>query len=835
VGKTFAMLNEGWRRSQRGTDVVVGFVETHGRAGTAAQQRDLEIVARRRLEYRGQSFEEMDVDAVLSRRPAVALVDELAHSNVPGSRNAKRWQDVEELLDAGIDVVSTVNIQHLESLNDVVEEITGVTQRETVPDAVVRAADQVELVDMTPEALRRRMAHGSIYPPERVDTALANYFRPGNLGALRELALLWVADKVDESLHDYRHRHGIAQPWETRERIVVALTGAPGGDDLIRRAARMANRAHAELLGVHIRRDDGLVGPTSDPLSHQRQLLKDLGGTYRELGGPAVATALVQVARAENATQLVLGASQHSRWSELVRGSVVNTVLREAGGTLDVLVVSPDIEKHNPAHGSAVRYPRLSRLSRRRTISGLSVAVVGLPLLTAALAGFRDRLNLTSEALLYLLVVVASAAVGGVWAATVAAVGGSVLLNWYFTPPIHTWTIGDPQNVLALLAFVVVAGVVSGLVDLAARRSTDAHHARAKARELAQVAGSLLREEDPLPELVDRLQSTFGLEGVSVLTSGPDGWRLDAAAGAHPPTAPDGDTLTLPLAADSCLAVLSDHLLAEDRQVLNAFAAQLSLALQSRLLRSEAAGAAALAKTNELRTALLAAVSHDLRTPLAAIKASASSLLSPDVSWDPDAVRTLLETIDTEADRLNSLVGNLLDMSRIQTGAFVVKCEPVALEEVVASALVGIGAPGVKVSVDVAETLPPVVADHALLERAVANLVDNAVRHSREGGEVRVEAGAVAGRVDLRVVDNGPGIPQADRARVFQPFQRLNDGVAGVGVGLGLAVAKGFVEAIGGELSVDDTPGGGCTMVVSLQAEPAGAPGAVSAPEPGGP
>src|SRR4051812_46022861 len=324
VGKTYAMLNEGFRRRERGTDVVVGFVEAHGRANTASQVRELEVVPRRVLEYRGTSFEEMDLDAVLARKPKVALVDELAHSNVPGSRHEKRWQDVEVLLEAGIDVISTVNIQHLESMNDVVEAITGIEQRETIPDEVVRRADQVELVDQTPEALRRRMAHGNIYQPEKVDAALANYFRVGNLGALRELALMWTADRVDEALEEYRQAHGIVGTWETRERVVVAITGAPGGDDVIRRAARMAMRTRGDLIGVHVRPADGLAGPSTERLADLRRLLTELGGEYREVSGGDVAEALVGFARAENATQLVLGASQRSRVSELMRGSIIN-------------------------------------------------------------------------------------------------------------------------------------------------------------------------------------------------------------------------------------------------------------------------------------------------------------------------------------------------------------------------------------------------------------------------------------------------------------------------------------------------------------------------------
>jgi len=321
VGKTYAMLDEGRRRTARGTDVVVGLAETHGRQHTAELLEGMEIIPRREISYRGTSFTEMDLDAVLARRPAVALVDELAHTNVPGSRNEKRWQDIELLLASGIDVISTVNIQHLESLNDVVEKITGVPQRERVPDAVVRAADQVELVDMAPEALRRRMAHGNVYAAEKMDAALRNYFRIGNLTALRELALLWTADKVDEALQFYREEHNIEETWETRERVVVALTGGPEGETLIRRAARVAARsAGGDLLAVHVTRSDGLTGANPANLATQRQLVETLGGTYHQIVGDDVPDALLEFARAENATQLILGGSRRSRLAAVLTG-----------------------------------------------------------------------------------------------------------------------------------------------------------------------------------------------------------------------------------------------------------------------------------------------------------------------------------------------------------------------------------------------------------------------------------------------------------------------------------------------------------------------------------
>jgi two-component system, OmpR family, sensor histidine kinase KdpD len=819
VGKTFAMLNEGTRRASRGTDVVVGFVETHGRPKTQAQIGDLEVVPRHTVTYRGAQFEEMDVDAVIARAPAVALVDELAHTNVPGSRNGKRWEDVEELLAAGIDVISTVNVQHLESMNDVVEEITGIKQRETIPDAVVRAADQIEIVDMTPQALRRRMAHGNIYPPERVDASLANYFREGNLGALRELALMWVADRVDEALAVYRETHGIARPWETRERVVVAITGAPGGDDVIRRAARMAARTRGELLGVHVRPADGLRGPSGEALGVQRTLLQELGGEYHELASADPATTLAHFAQSENATQIVLGASRQSRWTHLLRGSVINNVIR-ASNSIDVHVISSEADGLRidaEAAETGRRRPLGVAVSPRRRMLAWIIAVVVPPLLTLVLANLRDTLTLPSDLLMFLLVVVVVAALGGFVPAFVCAITGFLLTNWYFTPPYYEFTISEGENLVALVIFLVVAGVVSLLVATASRRTAEASRARAEAETLAALSGTLSASEDPLPQLANQLRLAFEAESVAVLgqTGDGDDWQVLASVGDVALERPDDADVIVPLQGDEVLLLKGETLGDDDREVLRAFAGQVAIAVQQRELRADADRAAGLAEANELRTALLAAVSHDLRTPLSSIKASVSSLLQRDVDFTPGATRELLETVDEGADRLNHLIGNLLDMSRLQTGALQLVMRDVGLDEVLPVALVGLTHAD-RVEVDVDETLPRVRADAALLERAIANVIENAVAWSPPTAPVRVEACVAQDRVDLHVVDRGPGIPPSQREDVFRPFQRLGDRSNGSGVGLGLAVARGFVEAMDGELRVEDTPGGGITMVISL-------------------
>ena len=393
VGKTYAMLNEGWRRHERGTDVIVGYVETHNRPNTAAQVRDLECVPRKKVRYRDQDFEEMDLDAILARKPSWALVDELAHSNVPGSRNEKRWEDINELLDAGINVISTVNIQHLESLNDVVERITGIKQRETVPDAVVRAADQIELVDMAPEALRRRMAHGNIYGADRVDAALGNYFRSGTLPRCGSSRCCGWPIGSTRSFTTTACGTASRGPGRRKERVLVALTGAPGGDDLIRRAARMAMRTRGELVGVHVVVGDGLAGPSSYRLTEHRELLEEVGGRYIEATGSDIAKALVQAARAENATQIVLGASRRSRWTELFRGSVINAVIRAAGGAIDVHVISTAATDDEERSLLAPPKLRLAPLSRSRRSTALVLTAVGLPLLTLVLTQIRDSVG----------------------------------------------------------------------------------------------------------------------------------------------------------------------------------------------------------------------------------------------------------------------------------------------------------------------------------------------------------------------------------------------------------------------------------------------------------
>jgi two-component system sensor histidine kinase KdpD len=832
VGKTYKMLEEGRRRAMRGTDVVVGLVETHDRPFTEALLGSLEVVPRRTLEYKGSTFTEMDIDAVLARAPEVALVDELAHTNIPGSRNEKRWQDIEELLAAGITVLTTVNIQHLESLNDVVAQITRVTQRETVPDAAVRQAEQVELVDMTPEALRRRMAHGNIYPPEKVDAALGNYFRIGNLTALRELALLWLADKVDDQLDRYRAAHHIDSTWETRERVVVALTGGSEGDTLIRRGARIAARSKGtDLIAVHVASPDGLAGANPAHLARQRVLVESLGGSYHQVVGTNIPEALLEFAKAVNATQLVLGASRRGRLAQIFSRGVGVTTIAESGS----------IDVHLVTHEQVKRGRRPIRLSRgvtlQRRLIGFLLAGVGLPALTLGLLANRDGPGLNTEIMLFLAFVVAVSLVGGLYPALAAALAGFALLNYYFTPPVHRFTVAEGANLLALVVFLLVAVSVSAVVDLAARRTAEAAHARAEAETLSTVAGSVLRGGRPLITLLEQVRETFGLAAVTLLERRPEvaatpdthhdpqAWQSVATVGSEPSATPGDADIDVAIDDHLTLALRGRTLGAGDRRVVEAFAAQAAVALRQERLTAEAAVATELTAADKMRTALLSAVSHDLRTPLASAKAAIASLRSPDVTFSDADRGELLATAEESLDKLIRLVENLLDMSRLQAGVLGMRPQLLSVVEAIPRAIDDIGPPARDVIVQAPDEVAEVYADPVLLERILVNVLSNAVRHSPSGKPPTVTVSEHAGTVEVRFIDRGPGIPQAEWEKVFLPFQRLGDRDNETGVGLGLALSRGLAEAMGGTLQPEDTPGGGLTMALALPAmEPSAAP-----------
>ncbi|MFC5679458.1 ATP-binding protein [Aeromicrobium endophyticum] len=805
VGKTYAMLDEGRRRAERGTDVVVGFVETHGRVHTAAQVEGLEVVPRLVVDHRGTRQEELDVQAVLARMPEVVLVDELAHTNVPGVGHEKRWQDVEDLLAAGICVITTVNIQHLESLNDVVESITGIRQRETVPDKIVRGADAIELVDMSPQSLRRRMAHGNVYAPDKVDAALSRFFREGNLTALRELALLWLADRVEEGLDRYRDQHEIDSTWATRERIVVAVTGGPESEVLMRRAARIASRTGGgEWLGLYVTRGDGLVQMDPARLHRLHVMTEDMGGTFHSVVGDDTATAILDFAKAENATQVLIGASRRGRLSTLANPGVGEIVIAESGD-IDVHIVT-----HDQARRTKTNVRATPELSRRRRLYGYLLGVLGPFVLSGLLLVTPDFHGLPTEAMFFMALVVGTAIAGGRWPAVACSLISGFALNFFFTPPLRTVTIASGDNAFAVVLFVVVGVAVSSVVGLAARRTAQAEKASAEADALTVLSHSLLHAGD-FQTLLSNACELFGMAGAAVVTG--DGEVLHAYG--RPIESTDAADVVMPIDADSSLALVGRALPAADQRLLKAYAAHASVLGERRRAAQERSERRVLAETDRTRTALLAAVSHDLRSPLSAVKAAVSSLRNTEIRWSPEDEQALLETVEEGADRLDALVANLLDMSRIQMGAVTAHVDEVEVEAVVHVALSPLtGADRVDVEVDDAAAL--VVADAGLLERVVANLVGNALAYAPAPTRVRVDATASAGRVVVRVVDTGPGVPAEQQERLFEAFQRLGDVPQGEGIGLGLAVARGLTEAMGGTLTAEDTPGGGLTFVLDL-------------------
>ena len=803
VGKTYAMLDEGKHLRAGGSDVVIAVVETHGRAATAAMTEGMEVVPRHYVERRGIELPEMDLDEVLARHPDVALVDELAHTNAPGSRNEKRWQDVEELLEAGIDVISTVNIQHIESLNDVVEQITGVPQRETVPDTVLRRASQVEVVDLAPQALRDRLSSGKVYPAERIDAALSNYFRLGNLTALRELALLWVADEVDHALADYRSEHGIDSRWEARERVVVALTGGREGETLLRRGARIAVRAGGgELLAVHVTTEDGLRSPHPGELARQRGLVDKLGGSFHQLVGDDIPETLIEFAKSVNATQLVIGASRRGKLSRLLTGHDVEADIIRASGAIDVHIVSHD------AQAKALRLPRMGgSLSTRRRIAGFAVLAVFGPLLTWLLVSLRSPEALTTDVLAYELLAVVVALVGGAFPSLIAALASGFALDYFFTKPFYTVTVNEPLHLVALLLYLLTAALVSVVVDRAARKTRVARRAAAESGLLQSVAGLVLRGEDAVESLLSRATEAFGLSGARLMTDG----KVVANWGTT------SDQVTEHRIDDHTVVEFhGPEPDASERRLMSVIAAQLGTALEQRQLEETAKAVEPLAATDRVRTALLSAVGHDLRRPLAAATAAVSGLRSEWSKLSDQDRADLLETADEALSQLANLVTDLLDVSRLQSGVLGVSVMPVDPAEVIMPALDELSLGPADVEIDLGSDVPEMVADPALLQRVVVNLLSNALRYEPAGSRVRLAESSFANQVEIRVIDHGPGIPEDRRDDVMVPFQRLGDTDSSVGLGLGLALSKGFVEGMDGTLALEDTPGGGLTMVISL-------------------
>ena len=814
VGKTCAMLGEAHRRLERGTDVVAAVVETHGRKKVGELIKGIEVIPPHYISYRGGTFPELDVEAVLRRKPEVVLVDEYAHSNVPGSTHDKRWQDIQTLLDAGITVISTLNIQHLESLNDVVAQITGIEQRETVPDEVVRKAAQIELVDITPEALRRRLAHGNVYPSERIDAALTNYFRAGNLTALREIALLWLADQVDSALAKYRADQKITDTWEARERVVVAVTGGPESETLVRRASRIASKSSAQLMVVHVARGDGLSGASPREMGKVRELAGSIGASVHVVVGDEVSCALLDFARETNATQLVLGSSRRSRWARAFSEGIGAATINNSG----------KIDVHMVSHEQANHGLELSAISprTRQVVSWLAAVTMPWAILAVTIR-LDSALDLGAKSALFFAGVIGVALFGGVVPAVLSGVLSGAMLDYFHAEPRYSFAVANASNLLTIVLLLGVAMAIAVLVDAAASRAREARRAGQEAELLSLFAASVLRGAD-LNTLLERVREAYSQRAVCLVRE-VDGRVIPVAGvGSEACLTVDAADTAVNVGDEEFWMLMSGRrLTGRDRRVLSVVATQAAGLVKQGELAEEAGKVKSLAEADELRRLLLSALGHDLRTPLTAAKAAASSLRAEDVWFSAEDTSELLATIEESVDQLSLLVANLLDSSRLAAGVVRPELTEVYLEEVVQRALVGIGGRNTiygrasidRVKVEVGGTVA--MGDAGLLERVLSNVIDNALRYAPTS-MVRVNAGQVGPRVLINIIDDGPGVSKGAADDMFQPFQRLGDFDTTTGLGLGLSVAKGFVEAMSGTITASDTPGGGLTILIDLAA-----------------
>ena len=829
AGKTCAMLNEAHTLRDHGRDVVVGIVEDHGRAYTKALCEGLEVIPRRTVE--GLSAGEMDTTAVIDRHPDIALVDEFAHSNPRDEEHKKRWEDVEEILDAGIDVISTLNIQHVESLNDVIKQITGIAPQETVPDEVVRAADEIELVDVSPQLLRTRLRDGQVYREARIEPALSNYFRMGNLTALRELALLWLADQVDEALITYRSDQKITDTWEARERVVVAIQNVAHAETLIRRGRRIATKSSAELHVVHVVFGDSFASGTSSVAGSARQLARlqtlanDVGARLHQVTGDSVPEALLNFARSVNATQLVLGVSPRRRWGVHWHGTVAEAVLRESG-TIDCHIINLPPDKPLPL--TRLLHPFRPFPQRAIAWLGSVVGFVGLTALLVAIDGAELGTG-TCSAFYFALILLVSL-VAGLWPAVAVAIASGLAVNWYFTEPLYTFDIAEPANAVIVVVMVAIALAVGMLVRRAKIDRTNAAVAARDAELLTVFSRAALnRRADVSPKdfVMCKVGEAFGCHTAVLLDAEGDSlatWRAPVAERtsthvripAKPRTQQWVETVVASEDRTVQLRMEGPALSARDRGLVTVVTGYLAGIVRRERLAAEAARADAIAAADELRRALLSSVSHDLRTPLATAKLAVSSLRNADIEFSAQDREMLLAETAASIEELTGLVTNLLDYSRLTAGAITARRETVQVEEVanraIASCAFGHTREEIR-RIQLAPNLRGVTccADATLLERVLANLFDNALRYAPTG-EVMLSARVVEERVELSVTDEGPGIPPEKQEELFTAFQRLGDTSNENGVGLGLSVVRGFVEAMSGNIEVDTTPGATFTL-----------------------
>ncbi|MBN1659974.1 MAG: sensor histidine kinase KdpD [Anaerolineae bacterium] len=845
VGKTYAMLEAAHQRKEEGIDLAAAYIETHGRAETEALLRDLEVIPRKQVEYRGILLPEMDVDALLARRPQLALVDELAHTNAPGSRHVKRCQDVEEILAQGIDVYTTLNIQHLESLNDVVAQITGVTVRETIPDRVIDEATEIELVDLPPDELLQRLKEGKVYVPDQAARAIQRFFRAGNLTALRELTMRRAAERVDDQMRAYMQARAIPGPWPVKERLLVCVSPGPLAERLVRAARRLAEDMDAEWFAVYVETHEHarLSQSEKERISRTLHLAEELGGKAVTLPGRSIAEATLNFARRRNVTKIIVGKPVRPRWRELLRGRVVDQIIRESG-PIDVYIISG-------TPGTSMPLETAWRPHRPWLRYLASVLLVGVGTLLSALV--HPLFSPANLVMIYLLVVVVAAIYLGRGPSFLAAVLSVAAFDYFLVPPAFTLAVADTEYLLTFVGLLVVSLVISSLTARTREQAIAAERRAAQTTELYALSRDLAVAADLdtiMQNVLTHVSRTFSRE-VAVLL--PDSSRgavspralsasfglneneLAVAAWAFQHGQPAGrgtDTLSaasvryLPLkTARGTIGVLGmrppdpDSRLGPDQlHLLEAFASQAALAIERTQLAEQARHAELLQATERLQTALLNSISHDLRTPLVSITGALSSLQESDVELDEAARRSLVENAREEAERLNRLVGNLLDMTRIEAGALKVRREPCDVQDVIGAALEPLNdrLRDRPLTVDAPSDLPLAALDFVLIVQVLVNVLDNALKYSSPGTPVEVRARADNAEVCIEVADRGAGIPPDDLERIFDKFYRVQQPGQVSGTGLGLSICKGIVEAHSGRIQAQNRAGGGTVVTIAL-------------------
>ena len=853
VGKTYAMLEAAHQRAAEGLEVVIGYIETHQRVETEALVVGLETIPRKSLEYHGVELTEMDVDAVLARRPRLALVDELAHTNAPGSRHPKRHQDVEELLSAGIDVYTTLNIQHLESLNDVVAQITGTLVRETIPDRVIDAAAEIELIDLPPDELLQRLGEGKVYVPEQAARAIDEFFRKGNLTALREMAMRRAAERVDDQMRAYMQTRAIPGPWHATERLLVCLSPNTLGERLVRSTRRLADELKAEWFAVYVEtaEHESRSPASRDQVARTLRLAEELGARTKILplspNAPSIAGTIHEYARKHNVTKIVAGKPLRPVWQDWLRGSVVEQLIRQSGN-IDVYVISSAENSKLPAEEVSWQPHR----PLRRYLWSILLVLVAMGI--SSLIGYEGfDISPTNLVMVYLLAVVIAAVYLGRGPAILTSFLSVIVFDFFFVPPFLTLAVSDTEYLLTFAGLFMVGWVISYLAarareqtESAQRREADTASLYALSRDFA-AADSL---EAVLQAIQTHIEQAFGREVVVHLADG-EMLRTNALAPASQLdeteiavalwTFKNGEsagrgTNTLPAArfrylplktARRTVGVLGIHpketestLTPDQNRLLEAFASQSAQAIERVQLAEQARQIKLFQAAEKLQNALLNSISHDLRTPLVSIT-GALSTLEQDELLEPAARQSLVETAREEADRLNRLVGNLLDMTRLESGALQVKRDDCDVQDLIGAALGQIEARlmGRQIRVEVAPGLPLIPLDFVLIVHVLINLLDNALKYSPENSPLEIHAEQHGQEVQIGIADRGIGIPAEDLGRIFDKFYRVQRPDQVTGTGLGLAISKGIIEAHGGRIWAGTRAGGGTVMTLALPME----------------